>query len=66
MDNSTGHQVDIGSAVMFPRLEQSSAPRARHRSFFQLCSLDDGGVTGLVSHSVQRRLCQPLGTHDRS
>jgi hypothetical protein len=44
MDNSTGHQVDIGSAVRFRGVEQSSAPRA---PFFQLCNLDDGEVIGL-------------------
>jgi hypothetical protein len=62
MDNSTGHQVDIGSAVRFRGVEQSSAPRA---PFFQLCNLDDGEFTGLVALSVQSRPCRPLGTHDR-
>jgi hypothetical protein len=48
MDNSTIRLIS-GSAVMFRGAiisGQSEAP------FFQLCNLDDGGITGLVAHSV--------------
>jgi hypothetical protein len=58
MDNSTGHQVDIGKRHYVPGGTIISAQS--EAAFFQLRNLDDGGVTGLVPHIVQSRPCRPL------